>query len=122
MRAYAVYRLRRAKTDKIDAGLIAACAAEHGAVRPRPDPRLQALAEPLRLLEQVEDDMARLKTRREAYRSPDIRAALANEIKRLKLSRTALIKQLRAALIAEPDLAQRFKLTSASPASACAPH
>ena len=110
VRAYAVYRLRRAKTDKIDAGLIAACAAEHGAVRPRPDPRLQALAEPLRLLEQVEDDMARLKTRREAYRSPDIRAALANEIKRLKLSRTALIKQLRAALAAEPDLAHRFKL------------
>ena len=41
------------------------------------------LAEPLRLLEQVEDDIARLKTRREAYRSPDIRAALADEIKRL---------------------------------------
>ena len=93
VRAYAVYRLRRAKTDKIDAGLIAACAAEYGAVRPRPDPRLQALAEPLRLLEQVEDDMARLKTRREAYRSPDIRATLASEIKRLKLSRTALIKR-----------------------------
>ena len=71
---------------------------------------LQALAEPLRLLEQIEDDMARLKTRREAYRSPDIRATLANEIKRLKLSRTALIKQLRAALTAEPDLAHRFKL------------
>ena len=86
VRAYAVYRLRRAKADKIDAGLIAACAAEHGAVRPRPDPRLQALAEPLRLLEQVEDDIARLKTRREAYRSPDIRAALADEIKRLRLS------------------------------------
>jgi transposase len=110
VRAYAVYRLRRAKTDKIDAGLIAACAAEHGAVRGRPDPRLQALAEPLRLLEQVEDDIARFKTRREAYRSPDIRAALADEIKRLKLSRTGLIKRLRAALAAEPDLARRFKL------------
>jgi transposase len=110
VRAYAVYRLRRAKTDRIDAGLIAACAAEHGAVRPRPDPRLQALTEPLRLLEQVEDDIARLKTRREAYRSPDIRAALADEIKRLRASRTALIKRLRSALAAEPDLAHRFQL------------
>lgn len=110
VRAYASYRLRRAKNDAIDAGLIAACAAEHGPGRGAPDPRLVALAEPLRLLEQTEDDIARLKTRREAYRCPEIRARLADEIKRFKAARLAQIKRLRGALAAEPDLAQRFEL------------
>ena len=110
VRAYAAYRLRRAKTDRIDAGLIAACAADHGASRNPPDPRLEALAEPLRLLEQIEDDIARLKTRSEAYLSSDIRALLSDEIKRLKQWRAAQIKRLRAALAAEPDLARRFQL------------
>ncbi|MEK4031499.1 IS110 family transposase [Methylocystis sp. IM2] len=110
VRAYAAYRLRRAKNDAIDAGLIAACAAEHGPARGAPDPRLVALAEPLRLLEQTEDDISRLKTRSETYRSPEIRAVLADEIKRLKASRAAQIKRLRSAITAEPDLARRFEL------------
>jgi transposase len=110
VRAYAVYRLRRAKNDAIDAGLIAECAAECDQARCERDPRLSALAEPLRLLEQTEDDIARLKTRREAYRSADIRAMLVDEIARLKASRAAQIRKLRAALAAEPDLARRFEL------------
>lgn len=110
VRAYAAYRLRRAKTDKIDAALIAVCAANHGTVRGPRDPRLAALAEPLRLLEQIEDDIARLKTRSEAYLSTDIRAFLADEIKRLKQLRAAQIKRLRTALAAEPDLLRRFQL------------
>jgi transposase len=47
VRAYAAYRLRRAKNDAIDAGLIAACAAAAPAVRPAPDPRFDAFAEHL---------------------------------------------------------------------------
>jgi transposase len=110
VRAYAVYRLRRAKTDAIDAGLIAACAAAHGPGRDAPDPRLTALAEPLRLLEQIEDDIARLKTRLETYRTPEIRSFLAEEIVRLKALRVKQIKLLRSDLSAHSDLARRFSL------------
>lgn len=115
VRAYAVYRLRRAKTDAIDAGLIAACAAAHGPARPGPDPRLAALAESLRLVEQIDDDVARLKTRQEACRDARVRARNAAEIKRLKAERTLEIKRLRAALRAHPDLARRLDLVASIP-------
>lgn len=115
VRAYAVYRLRRAKTDAIDAGLIAACTAAHGPGRPAPDPRLAALAEPLRLVEQIDEDIARLKTRREAYLDAGIRAHIAAEIKRLKAERTAQIKRLVADLRAHDDLARRLDLVTSVP-------
>lgn len=110
MRAYATYRLRRAKTDRIDAGLIAACAAAHGPARDAPDERLVALAEPLRLVEQIDADIARLKTRRETYASQAIRDGITDEIKRLKAWRAAQIRSLLKALRAHPDLARRLQL------------
>ena len=116
VRAYATYRLQRAKTDQIDAGLIAACtAAHHGPARPAPDPRLAALAEPLRLVEQIEEDLARLKTRLEAYEDASIRACLLAEIGRLKTWRAAALKRLLAALRAQPDLAHRLDLLTSIP-------
>lgn len=116
VRAYATYRLRRAKTDRLDAHLIAACTAAHDApVRPDPDPRLVALAEPLRLLEQVEHDLARLKTRREAYRDAAILARLAEEIARLKAWRASALKDLLGRLRAEADLAARLALVLSVP-------
>lgn len=115
VRAYAVYRLRRAKTDAIDAGLIAACTAAHGPGRPAPDPRLAALAEPLRLIAQIEEDLVRLKTRRAAYQDERIRARIGTEIARLKAERTAEIKALMATLTAHPDLAGRLALLTSIP-------
>jgi transposase len=108
VRAYATYRLRRAKTDRIDAGLIAACAVAHGPARDAPDPRLVLLAEPLRLVEQINADIARLKTRREAYASKAIRARITDEVKRLKAWRTAQIRSLFKVVRAHPDLARRL--------------
>ncbi len=115
VRAYAAYRLRRAKTDVIDARLIAACAAAHGPARAAPDERLVALAEPLRLVEQIDDDIARLKTRLEAYRDERIRARITGEIRRLKAERAAEIKALVAALRRHPDLARRLDLVISVP-------
>jgi len=115
VRAYAAYRLRRAKTDRIDAGLIAACAADHGPARAAPDPRLAALAEPLRWLEQIEDDIARLKTRREAYRDEAILAQLDEEIVRLKALRVRQIKLLRSALSRYADMARRMEIIASVP-------
>jgi transposase len=115
VRAYAVYRLRRAKTDAIDAGLLAACAGAHGPAPPAPDLRLAALGESLRLVEQIEDDIVRLKTRQEACRDERVRARNAAEITRLKAERAAEIRQLGAALRSHPDLARRLDLVLSVP-------
>lgn len=115
VRAYAAYRLRRAKTDRIDAGLIAACAAAHGPSRACPDGRLAALAWSLRLVEQIDDDVARLKTRQEACRDERVRARNRAEIARLKAERTGELKRLAAMLRAHPDLARRLDLVTSVP-------
>ncbi|ACL55900.1 IS110 family transposase [Methylobacterium nodulans] len=116
VRAYATDRLRRAKTDRLDAHLIAACTAAHeGPVRTPPDPRLAALAEPLRLLQQIELDLARLKTRRAASRDAAIQARLAEEIARLRVWRAQAFTELLARLRAEPDLAARLELVLSIP-------
>lgn len=115
VRAYAAYRLRRAKTDRIDAGLIAACAAAHGPARDAPDERLVSLAEPLRLVEQIDADVARLKTRQEAYATETIRTRIKDEIRRLKAWRAAEIRALLKTLRAHPDLARRLQLLVSVP-------
>lgn len=115
VRAYAVYRLQRAKTDAIDAGLIAACTAAHGPGRPASDPRLADLAEGLRLVEQIDDDLVRLKTRQEACRDARIRARNDGEIKRLKAEKAAELKRLAAAIRVHPDIARRLDLLASVP-------
>jgi transposase len=109
VRAYATYRLQRAKNDRIDAGLIAQCTLD-AKPSPEPDPRLAALCEPLTLIEQIEEDIARAKTRLEAFRQERQRLLVTAEIKRLKDWRKAEIKALVAALRNDDDLAQRFAL------------
>src|SRR5713226_4370073 len=59
VRAYAKFVLQRAKNDKIDAALIAACAAATKKIHAPPDPRLAPLAEHLTLIEQIDEDIAR---------------------------------------------------------------
>jgi transposase len=115
VRAYALFQLRRAKNDRIDAALIAACTAAVESVRAAPDPRFEALAERLTLIEQIEEDLARAKTRREGFRAARQQALLDQEIKRLK----ALHKSERLALTQElcrhDDLARRFDLLQSIP-------
>ena len=53
VRAYAKFLLQRAKNDKIDAGLIAACTAATKKIHAPPDPRLAPFAEHLTLIEQI---------------------------------------------------------------------
>lgn len=115
VRADATYRQQRAKNDKIDAALIAACTAAAQTVKEPPDPRLEAIAEPLTLIEQIEEDIARCKTRREAFRDPRHRDLLAGEIKRLKAWRTAEIKRLVAQIRRHDDLARRLELIESVP-------
>jgi transposase len=112
VRAFAEFRLQRAKNDRIDAALIAACTAATPTLRQAPDPRIEPLAEHLTLIEQIEEDIVRLKTRREAVRDPRRRRRLECEIVRLKAWRALELKQLAATLGIHADLAQRLALAS----------
>lgn len=115
VRAYATYRLRRAKNDRIDAATIAACTADLATVRTAPDPRFEGFAEHLTLIEQLEADIVRAKTRREAFRDPQRRALLEAEIRRFKAWRAAELKQLGLAVRSHADLARRLVLIESVP-------
>jgi transposase len=110
VRAYAKFKLQRAKNDKIDAALIAVCTAAVASVRPPPDPRFAALASHLTMIEQITEDIARLKTRCEACRDPRILQHWKQEIARLKSTSRAELKQLIATIRTHRDLAERLDL------------
>src|SRR5499427_9107257 len=84
VRAYAKFHLQRAKNDKIDAALIAACTAETKKIHAPPDPRLAAMTEHQTLIEQVTDQIARCKNYRESCRDPQMRQFWEDEIKRFR--------------------------------------
>lgn len=111
VRGYATFRLQLAKNDRIDAAIIAACAAQAEAASVPPDPRLEPLAEQLTLIEQIEADIVRFKTRLEAVHDAARRRRLEREIVRLKAWRLLELKQLARAVRARPDLARRLDLT-----------
>jgi transposase len=110
VRAYATYKLRRAKNDRIDAALIAECAANLGDPRQPPDTRLAPLAEHLLFIEQLEADIACLKTRRERYTDKRILKQLDRDIEALKRRCEGELARLQAAVRKHDDLARRFDL------------
>lgn len=117
VRAFAVFRLRRAKTDPLDAVLIAqatAAGSSHGQAV-APDPRLAPLAERLTLIEQIEEDLVRAKTRLESFRQERQRTLAQTEIARLKARRGQEIDALVEALKAMSDIAQRLELALSVP-------
>ena len=110
VRAFAQFTLRRAKTDRIDAALIAACVAHYAITREPPDPRLAALAERLTFIEQIEEDLARTKVRLEHVRDADLRDVLLADLARLKQRRATMIVKLLAAIRCHDDIATRLDL------------
>jgi transposase len=112
VRAFAQLTRCRAKNDRIDATLIAACTARHGGRSQPPDPRLAPLADRLTVVEQTEEDIARLKVRLEHVHEADLRQLVHDDIVRLKQRRTALIAQIAAALRCHQDLAHRLDLVT----------
>jgi transposase len=95
VKAYARLHLRRAKNDRLDAVLIAACAAVLDAPPSVPDRRLPPLAEALTFVEQIEEDIARCKTRLEHITQPRLRRLALADIKRLQARRAAELKPYR---------------------------
>jgi transposase len=112
---FARMRLRRAKNDTLDAETIARAAE---LIEPRTieaDPYLTGLADHLTYVEQIEEDIARLKTRREHQRDPRILSLMKDDIRALKKRRVAEIRRIVAALRARPDLARRLDLVVSVP-------
>jgi transposase len=110
VRAYARFRLRRAKNDKIDAALIASCTAAVENIHAPPDPRLAALAEHLTMIDQIGEDIARHKNRLATCRDPRIRRSWEEEIARLQKREKIELKDLVAAIRQHRDLAERLEL------------
>lgn len=115
VKAYARVHLHRAKNDKLDAVLIAACAATIDRPRPAPDERLARLAQHLTFVEQIEEDIARSKTRLEHVEDPRLRRMMMADIARLRRRRAAELKRIVSVLHAYDDLARRLDLVLSVP-------
>ncbi len=110
VKAYARLHLRRAKNDRLDAVLIAACAAALEAPPIAPDPRLPPLSDALTFIEQIEEDIARGKTRLEHIGQSRLRRLVLADITRLEARRAAELKRLAQAVRRHDDLARRLDL------------
>lgn len=115
VKAYARLHLRRAKHDRLDAGLIAACAAALDPAPGAPDPRLAPLVETLSFVEQIEEDIARWKTRLEHLDPPRLRRLALAQITRLEKRRAVELKRIVQALQRHDDLAHRLALVQSVP-------
>ncbi len=116
VKAFAHLHLRRAKTDRLDAILIAACTVALDAKNAcPPDPRLDALCDHLTYVEQLEEDIARFKTRLEHIAPGRLRQVVQADIARLQKRRAAELGRLTTALQAHADLARRFELVGSVP-------
>jgi len=110
VRGYAKFHLQRAKNDKIDAALIAACTAAVRKIHAAPDPRLLPFAEQLTMIDQISEDIARLKNRIESCRNAQINKLWQEDIARLQQREKAELKTLVASIREHPDLAKRLDL------------
>ncbi|MCC8963052.1 IS110 family transposase [Bradyrhizobium sp. Pear76] len=110
VRAYAKYRGQRAKNDRIDAALIAACTTAVSKIHPAPDARLLPLAGQLTLIDQIGEDIARFKNRLESCRDARIQRLWKEDIARLAKRERLEFKALVAAIREHRDLAVRLDL------------
>jgi transposase len=114
-KAYARLHLRRAKSDRIDAVLIAACAHVLKAPGTQSNAALDALTDHLTFIEQVEEDIARFKTRIEHIHDKRLRGLVTNDIKRLETLRTNELRRISDQLRKHDDLAKRCDLVLSVP-------
>lgn len=115
VRAFARVHLRRAKNDVLDAVLIAACTAAVEEPRIGSDQRLTELADLLTFVEQIEEDIARLKTRLEHISEPRLRRLVLGDVARLKARRITQIRHIARQLRDHHDLAARLDLVLSIP-------
>lgn len=115
VRLFARLKRLRAKTDRIDAALIAAATAQVDTVRAAQDPRLAELAERMTAYEQISGLIARLKTSMEHVTVPDLAASLGEQIESLKRLKARLAREIVTRIKAFEDLAARWRLLQSLP-------
>ena len=110
VRAFAKFHQQRAKNDKIDAALIATCTAAVKKIHAAPDPRLLPFAEHLTMIDQIGEDIARLKNRVETCRNPRFQQVWKQDIARLEERERIELKALVTAIREHRDLSERLDL------------
>lgn len=115
VRLFARLKRLRAKTDRIDALLIAAATAQVDAVKAAADPRLRDLAERLTAYEQVTAQLAQMKTCLEHVQLKDLVTQLKAQMRSLKALKDRLARQVVEAIKTQPDLAERYRLLISLP-------
>jgi len=115
VRRFAQLRRRRAKTDRLDARLIAAATAQVEAVRAAQDPRLLALAQLLTAYEHVTDQAACTKTFLEQVADKTLIAELKVKIRAWETLKAKLAARLVQGIKAHADLLARFRLLISLP-------
>jgi transposase len=115
VRLFARLKRLKAKTDRLDAALIAAATAQVEAVRAAQDPRLVELAQRLTAYEQITDQAAELKTFMEHVDLPDLVQALSEQIQALSRLKARLAGEILAKIKAWPDLLARYRLLLSLP-------
>jgi transposase len=110
VRAYARFRLKLAKNDKIDAAMIADCVASVEELREAPDPRFEAFAVTQTLIDQLNDDIVIYKTRLEMAGDETSRSFWRREIATRQAQARSARNTLRAEMRAHPDLAAKLDL------------
>lgn len=115
VKLFARLQRRKAKTDRLDAALIAAATAQVDTLRAAQDPRLAELAQRLTAYEQITDQAAQLKTFMEHVDLPDLDQALRDQIRQLSDLKARLAAQILARIKACTDLLARYRLLSSLP-------
>ena len=115
VRHYAKFIKLKAKTDAIDAGVIALCTAAAQDVREPQAPYYADLAQFMTCLEQVEADMVRCKTRRDGFSIAALKQQLDEDCKNLKRRRDLLLKTLSSEVAKHEELQLRLTLILSVP-------
>jgi len=115
VRLFARLNRQRAKTDRLDARLIAAATAHRDGLKAAADPRLAELAERLTAYEQATDLVSQLKTHLEHTHLPDLVQKLQAQLTALRAHKKALARDLEKRLTAHADLHRRFELVRSLP-------
>jgi len=115
VRAFARFRGQRAKTDRIDAALIAECTAQAKSLTCMRPLACKKAADLLTLYEQTAADLARLRNRVERFRDGELAALLTEPIAYLKAFRQTLLDRLRRLVRTHDQLAHRVALLQSIP-------
>jgi len=115
VRLFARLKRLKAKSDRMDARLIAMATAQVEAVRAAQDPRLHDLSERLTAYEQVTNQAGELKTFMEHVTLKDVARALRAQIASLDRLKQKLIDEILKRIRAHPDLSRRLQLLRSLP-------